>query len=154
MVISSSLILFVKNLVLWFHKQTKCIKQQKKSVKRDKMYLMTVPKQILQTIRLSNSSSPCIARYSLNLLEIAGISNVCKLHKHYQNMMFSSMLNIFLVNNDCPRKQWHNFLSRTYVFISIETTSPNVLFGIPILLKWNIILHWQTFSFKHWYNTD
>ena len=25
-----------------------------------------------------------------------GMSNVCKLHKHYQNMMFSSMFNIFL----------------------------------------------------------
>ena len=154
MVISSSLILFVKNLVLLLNKQTKSVKQQTKFVKRDKIYLMTVPKQILQTIRPSNSSSPCIARYSLNLLLLAVKSNVCKLHKHYQNMMFSSMLNIFLVNNDCPTKQWHNFLSRTYVFISIETTSPNVLFGIPILLKWNIILHWQTFSFKHWYNTD
>ena len=56
---------------------------------------MTVPEQILQTIRPSNSSSPCTARYSLNLLLLEGMSNVCKLHKHYQNMMFSSMLNIF-----------------------------------------------------------
>ena len=76
---------------------SKFFAQQTKSVKHDKSYLlMTLPKQIiLPTNRLSNSSSAYIARYSLNILYISGMSNACKLHKHYQNIIFYSMFNIF-----------------------------------------------------------
>ena len=72
--------------------------KQTKSVKRDESFLLTGPKQIiLQTNRLSNLSSAYIAKYSLNLLQSSRMSNVCKFHKHYQNIMFDSMFNIFLV---------------------------------------------------------
>ena len=60
---------------------------------------------ILQTNRLSNSLSAYVAGYSLNLLRISGMSNVCKLHKHYQNIMFNSMFNIFLVNRSVATVQ-------------------------------------------------
>ena len=41
--------------------------------------------KILQTGRLSNSSSASVLRYSLNLLQRLEMSDVSKLHKDYQH---------------------------------------------------------------------
>ena len=50
------------------------LNKQTKSVKRDKSYLLTVPKQILQTKRLPNSSSVYIARHCVKSVHIRSYS--------------------------------------------------------------------------------